>query len=87
MIEIAEGQPVQLELLVFGFSYGEIPVQVTTLTYDQFRARGFDLTEEFSSIIVPEAAADGKLCYHGEFCAFTDVPSLFPFMFNSIMLD
>ena len=66
MIEVAEGQTVLLELLVFGFSYGEIPVRVTTFTYDQFRARGFDLREEFSSLLLPEAAADGKCCYYSE---------------------
>lgn len=61
VIDLDEGPPLQRDLLIFGFSYGEIPLQVRTFTYDQFRDSGYDLTDDFDPQDIPEAA-DGKCC-------------------------
>ena len=59
VVDISEGPLVQRDLLVSGFSYGSIPVQVTTFTYSEFAAMGYDITGDFSSDVLPQNAADG----------------------------
>ena len=60
VIDLVEGPPLQSELLISGFSYGEIPLQVRAFTYDQYRDSGYDLTDDINPRVIPEAAADGK---------------------------
>ena len=43
-----------------GFSYGAVPIKVSTLTYSEYAARGFDLENDFSPSVIPANAADGK---------------------------
>lgn len=60
-IDITEGQGYIGYFLTSGFAYGSIPIQVSTLTYSQFEARGFSLDDEFDSDGIPFDAADGML--------------------------
>ena len=62
VIDLVEGPPVRSELLIAGFSYGDIPIQVRTFTYDQYRDSGYDLADNFDPRDIPEVAADGKCC-------------------------
>ena len=43
-----------------GFSYGAVPIKVSTLTYSEYAARGFNLENDFSPSVIPANAADGK---------------------------
>lgn len=44
-----------------GFSYSAVPIKISTLTYTEYQARGFDLEDDFDAGDVPVDAADGKL--------------------------
>ena len=44
-----------------GFSYGAVPIRISTLTYSEYEAKGFNLEDDFDAVDVPNDAADGKL--------------------------
>lgn len=44
-----------------GFSYGAVPIKISTLTYSEYAARGFNLENDFSPSVIPTDAADGEL--------------------------
>ena len=61
IIDITEGQPFSDALFVSGFSYGPIPIRISTLTYSEYAARGLDLEDDFNASVIPMDAADGIL--------------------------
>ena len=44
-----------------GFSYGVVYVRISTLTYSEFAARGFNIDNEFAPGLIPAMSADGML--------------------------
>ncbi len=44
-----------------GFSYGAVPIKISSLTYSEYAARGFNLESDFSPSVIPASAADGEL--------------------------
>ena len=60
IIDIIEGLPFSDVLFVRGFSYGPIPIRISTLTYSEYEARGFNLEDDFNTSVIPIDAADGK---------------------------
>ena len=44
-----------------GFSYGVVYVRISTLTYSEFAARGFNIEDEFAPDLIPAMSADGML--------------------------
>ena len=42
-----------------GFSYGAVPIKISTLTYTEYQARGFNIESDFDEGDVPDDAADG----------------------------
>ena len=58
---IEEGETLTLLIAASGFSYGNIPLNVSLITYSDYAALGFTLEDEFSSALVPEDAASCKL--------------------------
>ena len=59
VIDIVEGEIGFNILFGNGFSYGAVPIRVTTFTYSEFAARGYNLEDEFDSDDIPMDAADG----------------------------
>lgn len=64
IIEITEGRPYSDILFASGFSYGVIPIQISTLTFSEYAAEGFDLEDDFDTIDIPTDAADGKISHY-----------------------
>ena len=63
VIDLAEGAALRDRVTATGFSYGLVSIRATVLTYNQFRAGGFDPSVVFDPIDVPEKAADGKAVF------------------------
>ena len=61
LIDALEGEVAYRQILASGFSYGAIPVRVSILTYSEYAARGFNLSDEFDFDVIPPNAADGTL--------------------------
>ena len=59
LINATEGNSIFIDLLFSGYSFGLIPVRVSTLTYSEYMARGFNIANEFHSDVIPNDAADG----------------------------
>lgn len=59
IIDVTEGQPYTDILLISGFSYGSIPIRISTLTYSEYTARGYDLEDDFDPSVIPIDPADG----------------------------
>ena len=59
IIDIIEGQPYSDVLLVSGFSYAAIPIRISTLTYSEYAAGGYNLEDDFDPSVIPLDAADG----------------------------
>ena len=64
MFVIEEGEQLTLLIATNGFSYGDIPLNVSLITYSHYAALGFTLEDEFSSALVPEDAATCKPSYN-----------------------
>ena len=58
---IEEGEVLTLLIAASGFSYGDIPLNISLITYSDYAALGFILEDEFSSALVPEDAASCEL--------------------------
>lgn len=58
---VEEGEVLTLLVATSGFSYGDIPLNVSLITYADYAALGFNLETEFSSALVPQDAASCKL--------------------------
>ena len=56
-----EGELILIPVLFSGFSYGQLYVRITALTYSEFAARGFNIEDEFSPDDIPAMSADGML--------------------------
>lgn len=61
VFDVAEGDQLSLFLLATGFSYDEVPIVISFITYSDYMDRGFNLTDEFDADEVPANAADGVL--------------------------
>ena len=61
LIDIIEGESVSNDVLTSGFSYGAVPIRVSTMTYSEFTAGGYNLSDSFDSDQIPTDAADGRL--------------------------
>jgi hypothetical protein len=59
IIDIIEGLPSSDVLTTSGFSYGSIPIRISTLTYSEYAASGYDLEDDFDPSVTPMDAADG----------------------------
>ena len=59
VIDITEGVEYEDYLMSTGFSYATVPIQMSTLTYSQYAARGFNLEDSFGSNVIPANAASG----------------------------
>ena len=59
IIDIVEGAIALNPLVSSGFSYGAVPIRVTSFTYSQFAERGYTLEDSFDSGDIPMDAADG----------------------------
>lgn len=62
IIDIDEGLILFQQLFTSGFSYGAVPIKISTLTYSEYAQRGFSLTDDFDSDDIPTDAAD-SMCY------------------------
>ena len=54
-----EGEDIDLQLETSGFSYGNIPLRVSLLSYSEFEMAGYSLEDHFESDIT-SFPADGK---------------------------
>lgn len=61
LIDIIEGKDVVNYVLTSGFSYGAVPIRVSTMTYSEFTAGGYNLSDSFDSDQIPVDAANGRL--------------------------
>ena len=61
LIATTEGQLLFTPVFFSGFSYGNLLVRISTLTYSEFAARGFNIEDEFAPDEIPAMAADGML--------------------------
>ena len=61
LIATTEGQLLFIPIFFSGFSYGNVFVRISTLTYSEFAARGFNVEDEFAPDEIPAMAADGML--------------------------
>ena len=59
IIDIIEGVPFTNILTTSGFSYGNIPIRISILTYSEYAASGNDLEDDFDPSEIPMDAADG----------------------------
>ena len=64
LIDIVEGEVAINFILTNGFSYGAVPIRVSTLTYSEFTERGYNLADHFDSDDIPVDAADGMPLLH-----------------------
>ena len=55
-VVITEGQMIGLTFTRNGFSYGSTPLRVLLLTYDEYRARGFNLDDSYPMRPIPADA-------------------------------
>ena len=63
VIHTVEDSSPDFDFRVTGYSYGSVGVQVSILTYSEYAARGFNLSQdEFDASVIPINAADGMLC-------------------------
>lgn len=53
-----EGENVVNVILAEGFSYGSVPISVSTLSFSEFMEEGYILTDFFNSSDIPDNAAD-----------------------------
>lgn len=60
LIRTTEGTLPFVPIVFNGFNYGILFVRVTTLTYSEYAARGFNIEDEFDPEDIPAVAADGK---------------------------
>ena len=58
-IDITEGREYEDSLQYSGFSYGAVPISITTLTYSEYADRGYILEDTFDSSAIPSNAASG----------------------------
>lgn len=61
LIATTEGQLLIFPVSFSGFSYGIVFVRISTLTYSEYAARGFNVEDEFAPDEIPAMAADGML--------------------------
>ena len=61
IIDISEELVVGFAIDATGFSYGAVPIKISTLTYSEYAARGYNLEDDFSPSVIPADAADGEL--------------------------
>ena len=59
VIDITEGIEYEQSLQSTGFSYSTVPIQMYTLTYSEYAARGFNLEDTIDSSVIPAKAASG----------------------------
>lgn len=64
MTSAVEGGRVRVIFGRIGYSFGDISVRITPLTYDQFEARGYDLDNFFPA---RSPAASSKKLYNHNF--------------------
>ena len=55
-VVITEGEAISLTIIRNGFSYGSTPLRVLLLTYDEYRARGFNLDDSYPMRPIPADA-------------------------------
>ena len=60
IIDLTEGIIAGFSIVATGFSYGAVPIKISTLTYSEYAARGFNLENDFSPSVIPANAADGE---------------------------
>ena len=65
-----EGDGKGLTLTRNGFSYAAIPLRVLLLTYDEYRARGFNLDDSYPMRPIPADAGKSQ-CHTLNFCLYT----------------
>ena len=61
IIDISEDLVLGFSIDATGFSYGAVPIKISTLTYSEYAARGFNLENDFGPSVIPADAADGEL--------------------------
>ena len=67
---ITEGDGKDLTLTRNGFSYAAIPLRILLLTYDEYRARGFNLDDSYPMRPIPADAGKSQ-CHTWNFCLYT----------------
>ena len=55
-VVITEGEVISLTFTRNGFSYGSTPLRLLLLTYDEYRARGFNLDDSYPMRPIPADA-------------------------------
>ena len=61
IFDVPEGLIHLDQIIATGFSYGAVPISLSTLTYGEFAAEGYNLSDSFASNDIPSYAADGKV--------------------------
>ena len=61
VFNVTEGESLRVFVRTSGFSYGNIPVNISLITYAEFMNMGFNLTDEFAVEDLPADAAEGRL--------------------------
>ena len=59
VFDVTEGDTLEAFLSASGFSYGNIPLTVSFITYSDYMDMGFNLTDEFDLNDLPADAAQG----------------------------
>jgi hypothetical protein len=59
VIGITEGIEYENFLQYSGFSYGAVPISISSLSYSEYAASGFNLEDSFDSSVIPSDAASG----------------------------
>lgn len=59
IIDISEDIGTGFAIDASGFSYGAVPIKISTLTYSEYAARGFNLEDSFDSSVIPANPASG----------------------------
>ena len=76
-VVITEGEAISLTFTRNGFSYGSTPLRVLLLTYDEYRARGFNLDDSYPMRPIPADAGKTQCCtLNPPYCLFWLTPSL-----------
>lgn len=57
VFDVLEGNQVSVIIATMGFSYGNIPLNFSLITYSDYAALGFNIEDEFNSSQLPQDAA------------------------------
>ena len=60
IIDVTEGHLPLIGLSISGFTYGDVTITTSVLTYSEYTARGHRLEDDFSPDLIPTTAADSR---------------------------